>query len=614
MEDTVKEPLLVEVTVKPEPMDTEEPEDSENSGKKQSTAVKEEEVWIKPEPIEIEPQNSDEKEDQETESESDSSTDEDEDKNETKDPKSKSPKKSLKKKLHEEVKLENDVKEEHGKSSEKPDKKDEKKTTENSDEKQAENTQPKMETPLMYSYEVTKNIEIVTINEEERQKEYEETLKTRQHMRHVCEHCAVGFVLKHAYDVHMKVHSPASGDHECLICHSRLKTADMLYRHRLRHYRRYRCLLCWTRFKDKDTAACHVMNDHTGETFECDHCGRGFKRPQYLKRHVEQYHTKPHRLVCGVCFRVFHERGWYRSHIRTHNEEVRAKTVRLPATCEICSRDYKNKASLKRHLLTHDEDVHCDICYEKCKNRITLGRHYLKVHNEKYVGTDEETCPLCSRVCATRAMLKRHVQRMHEDRTKKYQCDYCQRLYLTKGEVRSHITWSHMPGSRGHTCACGRVFRTPSLLRDHTARFHAAEPPPRVHQCDVCEKAFANKQVLNRHKKSHSNEMYPCNECGLLFKTQPYVKVHYQLKHLNMTRAEINAQRKANRNKPIHTNIHKTTNWEPPISKKKSTTAIEKAEDPLLVKESEIQIKVEREDDLQVPTFQTFVDISRNSD
>uniref|UniRef100_A0A2A4J9B9 C2H2-type domain-containing protein n=1 Tax=Heliothis virescens TaxID=7102 RepID=A0A2A4J9B9_HELVI len=553
MEDSVAEPTLVEITVKPEPMDFEEPENSGNSEDKQPTGVKEEEIWIKSEPIEVESQNSVEREEQETQSENESSSSEEDDgKNETKDLKSKSPKKSSKKKLDEEVKLENEIKEEDGKSSENQETKDEKNATETSNEQPAENTQPKMETHLMYSYEVTKNIEIVTINEEERQKEYEETLKTRQHMRHVCEHCAVGFVLKHAYDVHMKVHSPESGDYECLICHSRLKTADMLYRHRLRHYRRYRCLLCWMRFKDKDTAACHVMNDHTGESFECDHCGRGFKRPQYLKRHVEQYHTKPHRLVCGVCFRVFHERGWYRSHIRTHNEEVRAKTVRLPATCEICSRDYKNKASLKRHLLTHDEDVNCDICYEKCKNRITLGQHYLKVHNEKYVGAHEETCPQCERVCATRAMLKRHVQRMHSDRTKKYQCDYCQRLYLTKGE---------------------------------------------------------NKQVLNRHKKSHSNEMYPCNECGLLFKTQPYVKVHYQLKHLNMTRAEINAQRKANRNKP---NMHKTTNWEPPISnKKKSTTAAKNAEDPLLVQESEIQVKIEREEDLQVPTFQTFADISR---
>lgn len=62
----------------------------------------------------------------------------------------------------------------------------------------------------MYSYEVTKNIQIVTITEEERQLEHMENMKLRQHMRHVCEDCAIGFVLEQAYLVHMKVHSKVS--------------------------------------------------------------------------------------------------------------------------------------------------------------------------------------------------------------------------------------------------------------------------------------------------------------------------------------------------------------------------------------------------------------------
>ncbi|XP_022834150.1 zinc finger and BTB domain-containing protein 41-like [Spodoptera litura] len=591
---------LVEISVKPEPMEDEGTSQEDNL-KQDNCNLRSEELWIKPEPLEDESQDSREGETSDNETGQEGG-DEDLGKKENKDGISKLP---LKKRL------EKTVKQEDGCSVKEEDKSD----GAEQNEKPAENIQAKMETPLMYSYEITKNIEIVTIDDEERHQEYLETLKSRQHMRHVCENCAVGFVLKQAYDDHMKVHAPESGEHECVICHSRLKTADMLYRHRLRHYRRYRCLLCRMRFKDKDTAACHVMNDHIGQTFECDRCGRGFKRPQYLKRHVEQYHTKPHRLECAVCLRVFHERGWYRSHIRTHNEEVKAKTVKLPATCTICSRDYKTKSSLKRHLLTHDHNSYCRICFVKCKNRITLGEHYLKEHNEKYEGVAEETCPHCERVCVTRAMLKRHIQRMHADRTKKYQCDHCQRLYLTKGEVRAHIMWSHMPAEirGGHACPCGRIFRSPSLLRSHKARFHESQPPPRVHQCDHCDKAFANKQVLNRHKKSHSNEMYPCKECGLLFKTQPYVKVHYQLKHLNMTRAEIKAQRKLNKEKIIQNNIHNTLNWEPPppISSSKGILPTEEDTDPLLLEENDGDPKMAQNVEIEIPQFQTFIDIRR---
>lgn len=497
-----------------------------------------------------------------------------------------------------------------------PIKEDDKNASDNDNEtndqlEKADDDKPK-EKYIMYSYEVTKNIQIMIISEEERQIEHVENLKTKQHMRYTCEHCAVGFVLSDAFMMHNKVHSPEAGDHECEVCHCRLKSADMLYRHKLRHYRRYRCLLCWSRFKDKDKAACHVMTEHIGTSFECDHCGREFKRPQYLKRHVEQYHTKPRSLECPVCFRVFHERGWYRSHVRTHNEELRTINQTVTVSCNICSRELKTKASLKRHLLSHNPELlSCELCEEKCKNKVTLAQHYVKVHKENYDGAPELTCTICMRVCATRAMLNRHTRRMHSDRTKKYQCDHCQRMYLTKGEVRSHITWSHMPvearARGGHACPCGRVFRTPALLRDHTARRHEMLPPPRTHACDHCGKTFTNKQVLTRHKKVHSNEMYPCNECGLLFKTESYVKVHHQLKHLNMTRAEIFAQRKLNRqNRIAQNNIHCKPNWENSVSRNGSKSS---DNDPLMIKETDIQIKLERDDDyedVQIPLFQTF--------
>ncbi|XP_075987209.1 zinc finger Y-chromosomal protein 1-like [Anticarsia gemmatalis] len=552
--------------------------------------LKEDEIWIKPD-IEEEPDPARDEQDIKIEIEVEFAKKD----GDTQDP-SKLPLKKRKQSPDGQQKdliTENDIKNEEGNE-----KVESEANNENNEQSENNDDKPK-EKWIMYSYEITKNIQIVTITEEERRVEHTESMKARRHMKHVCEDCAVGFVLEHAYLMHMKIHSKESGDHECDLCHTYLKSADMLYRHKLRHYRRYRCLLCWTRFKDKDTAACHVMTDHVGTAFDCDYCGKGFKRPQYLKRHVEQHHTKPHRLECAVCFRVFHERGWYRSHIRTHNEEIRNSTIRVPANCDICSRSFKSKASLKRHLATHDaEHVECDICFDKFKNTHALGQHYLNVHNEKYDGAPEVTCKICLRVCATRAMLKRHTRRMHSDRTKNYQCDHCSRYYLTKGEVRAHITWSHLPpGVRGgHACACGRQFRTRALLREHAARHHEHVPPARNHACDLCGKAFSNKQVLNRHKKSHSNEMYPCNECGLLFKTQPYVKVHYQIKHLNMTRAQINAQRKLNKNKIPQNNLHTGP----------KTNDI----DPLAI-EDKVQIKLEKED-VQVPLFQTFNGVDRN--
>ncbi|KAI8419765.1 hypothetical protein MSG28_008433 [Choristoneura fumiferana] len=78
---------------------------------------------------------------------------------------------------------------------------------------------------------------------------------------------------------------------------------------------------------------------------------------------------------------------------------------------------------------------------------------------------------------------------------------------------------------------------------NHINLHHLKIEPERTHFCH-CGKAFSSKSVLARHMKSHDGLTYPCPECGLRFKSEPYVKVHHQLKHLNMTRAEIKALKK----------------------------------------------------------------------
>ncbi|XP_053619295.1 zinc finger and BTB domain-containing protein 41-like isoform X2 [Plodia interpunctella] len=454
----------------------------------------------------------------------------------------------------------------------------------------------KKEENMLYSEDVTKHIEIITITEQERQREIGETLNLRKNFQFRCEWCAIGFVLEEAYDAHMKIHSQEAGDHECELCRARVKTKTMLYRHKLRHYRRYRCSICHIIHKDKDTASAHVMTEHAHQAFVCGECSRSFKRPRYLERHIEQHHTKLFNFECPEpdCKRVFHEKGRYRSHVRSHKAELRHRAASL-VVCAVCSKGYKSKSCLKRHLQTHLSTV-CILCCVPFEHQEALRLHYAHVHNSYYDGVNiGERCPHCALVCASNALLNKHIKRMHRDRTKKYQCDYCQRLYLTKGEVRAHILWSHERRG-GHACAapgCGRVFRSPARLKSHTSIDHLGLPPPKNHECPECGKGFINKQVLQRHLRVHSNEKYPCKECGMLFKTEPYVRVHYQLKHLNMTRAQIKEEVRLRKTQSI--NLFKPTTAE--IKQAKAT--------PVNINQ---QIKT----DSFIPMFETFVDVQRD--
>lgn len=80
-----------------------------------------------------------------------------------------------------------------------------------------------------------------------------------------------------------------------------------------------------------------------------------------------------------------------------------------------------------------------------------------------------------------------------------------------------------------------------------------------------------------------------------------------------MTRAEIKAQRKLNKEKIIQNNIHNTLNWEPPppISSSKGILPTEEDTDPLLLEENDGDPKMAQNVEIEIPQFQTFIDIRR---
>ncbi|CAH2244920.1 zinc finger protein 493-like isoform X2 [Pararge aegeria] len=241
-----------------------------------------------------------------------------------------------------------------------------------------------------YSEDIMDKIDIVTIDEATRQEEHQDALRTRKHMNYTCDYCALGFVVEEAYQMHLKIHSEEAGDHECDICKVRLKTSEMQYQHRLRHYRRYRCSICHLQQRDKDTVAAHIMRQHMGIAFVCKHCGRDFKRPQYLNRHIKQMHTKPLYLECPVCSRVFHERGWFRCHVRTHNEQVQ-KNITRKVQCSHCGREFRNKQYLVRHLAVHEDrrPKTCDMCSRSFKNSEVLRVHKRQHHGQNPASSEK---------------------------------------------------------------------------------------------------------------------------------------------------------------------------------------------------------------------------------
>uniref|UniRef100_A0A3Q2DYW8 C2H2-type domain-containing protein n=1 Tax=Cyprinodon variegatus TaxID=28743 RepID=A0A3Q2DYW8_CYPVA len=92
----------------------------------------------------------------------------------------------------------------------------------------------------------------------------------------------------------------------------------------------------------------------------CDHCGKGFKRSQCLKRHL-LIHTGEKPFLCHLCGKQFRQSGHLNRHLSIHHGEK-------PFVCHQCGKSFGRKSSLKTHLHVHTRVPTCAGDVEKASD------------------------------------------------------------------------------------------------------------------------------------------------------------------------------------------------------------------------------------------------------
>jgi DNA-directed RNA polymerase subunit M/transcription elongation factor TFIIS len=136
-----------------------------------------------------------------------------------------------------------------------------------------------------------------------------------------------------------------------------------------------------------------------------------------------------------------------------------------------------------------------------------------------------------------------------ETGVRKYQCNFCNHICLTKCAISYHIESRHF-GIRYECSECVEKFTTKYSVIDHITRLHEnvdnvtfakvtvdhnemRKTPPEV-KCDICSKKFSRKWELKLHVSAdHENKRVKCAECGKLFNHQVGLKRHYKKFHEN---------------------------------------------------------------------------------
>ncbi|CAK1554343.1 unnamed protein product [Leptosia nina] len=267
----------------------------------------------------------------------------------------------------------------------------------------------------------------------------------------------------------------------------------------------------------------------------CSICSRSMQNISTLKKHLTSEHsekffpdlydyifefklTDGEILNCALCNSTFetfkmllqHMNGHYRNYI-----------------CEICDMGFINKHRLKNHKRTHDEgSFKCSYCDKVFTTGVRKKCHEKYTHNSSARYTTN--CPRCEKTFNSYYQRNRHMFAEHNISAATYKCNVCDKSFILKSKLTSHIKKVHLM-ERNHICPdCGQGFFIKQSLDEHMIR-HNGE---RVFSCTVCHKAYARKKTLREHMRIHNNDRrFKCGLCGLAFVQKCSMKSHMLSNH-----------------------------------------------------------------------------------
>lgn len=119
---------------------------------------------------------------------------------------------------------------------------------------------------------------------------------------------------------------------------------------------------------------------------------------------------------------------------------------------------------------------------------------------------------------------------MHQKyQDKPFTCDICNRSYHLQRELTFHREMYHDKRNLVYCDKCGLSFLNRGSYLKHYKYKHSTERP---FKCDLCSFSCALNSDLKTHKKRvHSTETFTCSACGMLFRSEVRMKIHFRSIH-----------------------------------------------------------------------------------
>ena len=134
-------------------------------------------------------------------------------------------------------------------------------------------------------------------------------------------------------------------------CNKIYFTLRHLNRHKLTHFKPFKCTMCAKSFGTDWDRKIHQRIHDEDKREECTFCKRKFCDPAALRKHIKWNHNDKMALkpfVCRRCHRRFDRKFCLQSHIKMHLNASEGNKERFE--CAFCEKAFSNKSNRNKHV------------------------------------------------------------------------------------------------------------------------------------------------------------------------------------------------------------------------------------------------------------------------
>uniref|UniRef100_A0A182IUI4 C2H2-type domain-containing protein n=1 Tax=Anopheles atroparvus TaxID=41427 RepID=A0A182IUI4_ANOAO len=212
--------------------------------------------------------------------------------------------------------------------------------------------------------------------------------------------------------VRRRIHIDERTSHQivCNVCQLGFSKEQNLQRHRYSWQMRKVniCSYCGKGFPNPSVLWEHeqVEHTHTSPQFECEHCGKRFKKKSLIKLHLVT-HQEERKFGCDQCGSRFH----FGHQLKKHKKAVHA--TELPYECKYCDHKMPNKERYDQHMRKHTGERPYE-CRHNCGRAFSHSTDRRRHEMATHTGEKPHKCQTCGTAYVRKRELQQHLQK-HPD-------------------------------------------------------------------------------------------------------------------------------------------------------------------------------------------------------